>query len=239
MTAMPSAASTPTETPQLPEATALTDAALRLLAAFFTDRESLGKFLEGRLDALAADSYLAVSPGPFVDASEVLRYWESRAEYLDSQGTPALLTTAAVGELSRLACPGLEPAVVLETLRQAGAVEPAAAGWRMTARAALIRGANQAAHVRAALMATRLLETLHANLASSDPADHLFERAAVVPRIPVSQLPAVKAFLVRHGQQFLEDADDTLARLADPATPSSDRTGVGVFLFRDPVRTKR
>lgn len=225
-----------------PDATALADAALQLLAAFFADRGSLEAFLASRLAGLADDRYLAIEPLEFVDASEVLRHWESRADYLDAQGRPAVLPLdggVSFGKLSREACPALEPSQVLRVLQLAGAVEPAEGGLRLTARAALVQQTAQAAHGRAARVAARLLRTLHDNLANGDAGDRLFERSAVVAGIPASRLPAVKAFLARHGQQFLEDADDTLARLAEPAAADAVDAGVGLFLFKEPARTAR
>ena len=231
-----------TATPGTPEATPLADAALQLLANFFADRAALAAFLSTLLALLDSRHYLALSPVPFIDASEVLRHWESRAEYLDATGGPAILPgqgPRSFAELSAAACPDLPAELVLEALCKSGAVERTSAGLRMTARAALIREASQAAHARAARMATRLLRTLHDNLGSHHPADHLFERSAVISGIPATQLPAVKAFLARHGQQFLEDADDTLARLVENGSTEPADTGVCLFLFRDPPHTAR
>ena len=225
-----------------PDAAALADAALQLLAAFFADRESLVAFLDNRIRHVPDDCYLAVAPMEFVDASEVLRHWESRAGYLDAQGQPLRLPDegpVSFAALSREACPSLEPSRVLRVLEEAQAIERTAGGLRMTARAALVRHTSQAAHGRAARLASRLLCTLHDNLAEGEATDRLFERSAVVSGIPAHQLPAVKAFLARHGQQFLEDADDTLARLADPSATDTVDAGVGLFLFKEPSHKAR
>lgn len=225
-----------------PDAVALADAALQLLAAFFPDRDALVAFLAHRVTQVPGDCYLAVEPIEFIDASEVLRHWESRAGYLDSRGQPIRLPeegAVSFATLSREACPSLEPSQVLRVLEEAQAIERTADGLRMTARAALVRHATQAAHGRAARVASRLLRTLRDNLAHGEAGDRLFERSAVVSGIPANQLPAVKAFLARHGQQFLEDADDILARLADPASADTVDAGVGLFLFKEPSRKAR
>jgi len=53
-------------------------------------------------------------------------------------------------------------------------------------------------------------------------------------------LPAIKAFMLRHGQQYLEDLDDWLETLQAPqASPNEDSVSAGacLFLFTDPPRT--
>ena len=220
----------------------LADAALALLAAFFRDPKELATFLTDRVAAVPRASYLGVERGHYQDVSEVLRLWETRAEFLDAAGKPRLLPMAGKGsfsQLSRQAYPELLPETVLAALESGSAVERAGGQVRLLSRTKLVRSMDQAAHGRAALVGTRLLRSLVGNLDPHGNSDKLFERTVLGHDIPRAQLPALKAFMLRHGQQYLEDFDDWLETLQAPEGPDNVSAGACLFLFTDPPRTRK
>ncbi len=217
----------------------LADAALELLAAFFKDRATLSAFLAERLAAVPATCFLGVERTDYQDFSEVLRLWETRAEYLDSSGRPQTLGLTGKGafaELSRQAYPQLEPEVVLDALVSGHAVEYSGGEVRLLSRTKLVQQLDQAAHGRAALVSTRLLRSLVGNLDPNGTSEKLFERPVLGHDIPRAQLPALKAFMLRHGQQYLEDLDDWLETLQSPNQADTISAGACLFLFTDPPR---
>jgi hypothetical protein len=221
----------------------LADAALALLAAFFKDREALAEFLAARTTAVPADRFLGIEPIAYQDVSEVLRLWETRAEFLDAVGKPRVLPLAgspSFALLSQQAYPQLPPEVVLGALENGHAIETVDGYVRLLSRTKLVKDREQAAHARAALVSTRLLRSLVGNLDPAGASEKLFERTVLGHDIPRSQLPAIKAFMLRHGQQYLEDLDDWLETLQAPqASPNEDSVSAGacLFLFTDPPRT--
>ncbi|MEY4375974.1 MAG: hypothetical protein RJB26_524 [Pseudomonadota bacterium] len=229
-------------TPVAEFAEPLAQAALALLASFFRDRESLQAFLEEQVAALPEPRFLGLEYGEYRDVSEVLRLWETRAEYLDSAGRPKVLPQDGENSfttLSRQAYPGLAVAVVLEALEKGHAVECVSGKVRLLSRTKLVKHADQAAHGRAALVSTRLLRSLVGNLDPQGDTDKLFERTVLGHGIPQAQLPAVKAFMLRHGQQYLEDMDDWLETLRTPDSEDTVSAGACLFLFTDPPSTRR
>lgn len=215
----------------------LADAALALLAAFFKDREAMAAFLAERVTAIPAGSFLGVDRADYQDFSEVLRLWETRAEFLDGSGKPRVLPLTgdhAFAELSVKAYPSLDPKRVLDALVDGHAVECKAGKVHLLSRAKIVQRLDQAAHGRAALVSTRLLRSLVGNLDPQGAHEKLFERTVLGHDIPRSQLPALKAFMLRHGQQYLEDMDDWLQTLQTPAQDDKVSAGACLFLFTDP-----
>ena len=218
----------------------LADAALALLAAFFKDREALAQFMTARTAALPPERFLDVERTAYQDHSEVLRLWETRAEFLDEAGKPRVLPlegSPSFAALSRQAYPQQPPNVVLRALENGHAVETTEGQVRLLSRTKLVQGLEQAAHARAALVGTRLLSSLLGNVDPSGNSEKLFERTVLGHHIPRSQLPAIKAFMLRHGQQYLEDLDDWLETLQAPEQADTVSTGACLFLFMDPSRT--
>ncbi len=224
-----------------PHATALGDAALTLLAAFFPNPASLQGFVDERIAKLSAEHFLDEQRAQFLDVSEVLRLWETAADYLDRHGQPRILVReCAYGfdQLSRLAYPQLAPQQVLESLLQGRAVEISAEGIRMISRANLVQSAPQAAHTRAAQVAARLLTVVHNNLDPAGSAPKHFERLVLNHHLPRMQLPALTAYFERHGQHFLEEVDDWMNTLVQADTPDTLSAGACLFLFTEPTADK-
>jgi hypothetical protein len=227
-----------TEAPSSSEefARPLADAALELLAAFFKDRHALAEFIAGRTAALPAERFLGIEPTAYQDVSEVLRLWETRAEFLDGAGKPRVLPLAgnpSFAQLSQLAYPHLPSEAVLSALENGRAIETVNGYVQLLSRTKLVQDRDQAAHARAALVSTRLLRSLVGNLDPAGASEKLFERTVLGHGIPRSQLPAIKAFMLRHGQQYLEDFDDWLETLQDPANEDTVSAGACLFLFTD------
>jgi len=219
----------------------LADAALALLAAFFKDRQALAEFVAARTAAVPAASFLGIERAAYQDVSEVLRLWETRAEFLDAAGKPRVLPLTgnpSFAQLCKQAYPQLSPTVVLPALESGQAIEMADGYVRLLSRTKLVRDRDQAAHARAALVGTRLLRSLVGNLEPTGTSEKLFERTVLGHHIPRSQLPAIKAFMLRHGQQYLEDLDDWLETLQAPENEDTVSAGACLFLFTDPPRTK-
>jgi hypothetical protein len=219
-------------------AIALGDAALTLLAAFFTNPSTLQAFINERLAQLTASAFLDIQRENFLDVSEVLRLWETAADYLDRHGQPRILAREdAFGfdQLSRTAYPSLEPQQVLESLLQGRAVEITATGLRLVSRAKLVQSAPQAAHARAAQVAARLLNVIRNNLDPAGKAPKHFERLVLNHHLPRAQLPALTAYFERHGQHFLEEVDDWMNTLVQPDNPDSLSAGACLFLFTEPT----
>lgn len=220
----------------------LADAALALLAAFFKDGHALAEFVAGRTTAVPAERFLGIEPTAYTDVSEVLRLWETRAEFLDVTGKPRLLPlegSPSFALLSQQAYPQLPPELVLGALESGHAIETADGYVRLLSRTKLVRDRDQAAHARAALVGTRLLSSLVGNLEPTGASEKLFERTVLGHDIPRSQLPAIKAFMLRHGQQYLEDLDDWLETLQAPQNEDTVSAGACLFLFTDPPSTRR
>jgi hypothetical protein len=220
----------------------LADAALALLAAFFKDRHALAEFVAARTTAVPAERFLGVEPTAYADVSEVLRLWETRAEFLDTTGNPRLLPlegSPSFALLSQQAYPQLPPEWVLGALESGQAIEMADGYVRLLSRTKLVRDRDQAAHARAALIGTRLLRSLVGNLEPTGTSEKLFERTVLGHHIPRSQVPAIKAFMLRHGQQYLEDLDDWLETLQAPQHEDTVSAGACLFLFTDPPSTGR
>jgi hypothetical protein len=219
----------------------LADAALALLAAFFKDRQALAEFVAARTNAVPAERFLGIEPTAYQDVSEVLRLWETRAEFLDATGKPRLLPlqgSASFALLSQQAYPQLPPEWVLGALESGQAIETTDGYVRLLSRTKLVRDRDQAAHARAALVGTRLLTSLVGNLEPAGASEKLFERTVLGHDIPRSQLPAIKAFMLRHGQQYLEDLDDWLETLQAPQNEDTVSAGACLFLFTDPPSTR-
>jgi hypothetical protein len=219
----------------------LADAALALLAAFFKDHHALAEFLAARTAALPAERFLGIESTAYQDVSEVLRLWETRAEFLDAAGKPRVLPLEGNPSFSRLshqAYPQLPTEVVLGALENGHAIETSDGYVRLLSRTKLVRERDQAAHARAAIVGTRLLRSLVGNLEPTGDSEKLFERTVLGHNIPRSQLPAIKAFMLRHGQQYLEDLDDWLETLQAPENADTVSAGACLFLFTDPSRTR-
>lgn len=218
----------------------LAEAALQLLAAFFRDRESLAAFIAERIATVPPASFLGLEHADYRDVSEVLRIWETRAEFLDSTGKPRDLPVNGSGsfaELSAQAYPALEATEVLKALQYGQAVEVSDGEVRLLSRTKLVWTTEQAAHSRAALVSTRLLRSLLCNLDPQGVSEKFFERTVLGHDIPRHQLPALKAFMMRHGQQHLEDLDDWLESVQTPEATDKVNAGACLFLFTDPPHT--
>jgi len=232
---------TESTTPTAEFAGPLADAALALLAAFFKDRQALTEFVAARTAAVPAERFLGVERTAYQDVSEVLRLWETRAEFLDAAGKPRVLPLAgnpSFALLCKQAYPQLSPEVVLTALESGQAIETTDGEVRLLSRTKLVQGLEQAAHTRATLVGTRLLHSLLGNLDPTGASEKMFERTVLGHDIPRSQLPAIKAFMLRHGQQYLEDLDDWLETLQAPENEDTVSAGACLFLFTDPPRTK-
>ena len=231
---------TESTTPGAEFAGPLADAALALLAAFFKDRQALAAFMAARTAAVPAENFLGLERTAYQDVSEVLRLWETRAEFLDAAGKPRLLPLAgnpSFAQLCKQAYPQLSPTVVLTALESGHSIEITDGHVRLLSRTKLVQDREQAAHARAALVSTRLLRSLVGNVDPAGASEKMFERTVLGHAIPRGQLPAIKAFMMRHGQQYLEDLDDWLETLQAPENEDTVSAGACLFLFTDPPRT--
>lgn len=169
--------------------------------------------------------------------SRVLSGWHQDELFIDANGQPRTLNEKgpdSFAELARRYGGDIPPGALLKELIRSGAVEKTPEGLLMPlARTYIPAGNKDASLQRAASVISDMGETLCHNLFDSDnQANRHFERRASNLNIPVSHIPAFKAFMAEKGQEFLEEVDAWLTanELSAESEPvETVRLGAGVY----------
>lgn len=215
---------------------------LQLLASFFASREELFIFLNSVADQLPENAFQGFDTADYIDASEVLRVWQTRSEYLDDQGAPKVLPLkgkSSFASLVRESCANLSDSAALSALTSGRAVRVSAGKVELVSRVEIVQGRHTAAHARAAVVLTRLARTLLGNISDDPGAHRKFERVVLANGLRDDQISAVSAYVSRHGQHFLEELDDWLCnRVEESGGSGKVAAGVELFLFTEELPPK-
>lgn len=211
--------------------------ALELLSSFFASREELFSFLSSVADELPESSYQGFDTADYVDASEVLRVWQTRSDYLDEKGDPKQLPLkgkVSFASLVRESCANLSESAALSALTAGRAVQVSAGSVELVSRVEIVQGRHTAAHARAAVVLARLARTLLGNISDDPTAIKRFERVVLANGLRADQIPAISAYVSRHGQHFLEELDDWLCnRVEESSAAGNVSAGIELFLFTE------
>jgi hypothetical protein len=172
----------------------------------------------------------------FADLPHVIAYWHSDPQYLDREGNPSGLPLRGRGRsLSALierVLPGEEPAAVAAALVRLKGVRRRGGLYMPTQRH--LAFSNTSAHVHGLNTLMGMLRTVEHNVADERP--RILERAAMNPGVPVSELPALHAWVKAFGDQFLWNVDRYMQlREAKDKKGPRVRVGVGVYAYESPV----
>lgn len=168
-------------------------------------------------------------------AAHTLTLWFSEPEYLDSSGNPRPLPVRGTGpsleSLSRRVDPGLDVQEVLHHLQRGSVLRRVKTGYVPRDRVLLFRGLGTLYHSRSLRTLLAILSTLDHN-AQPRGLSAWFERFAVNPRIPVSQVPGFDQRLRRRGKAFIVETDADLLACERARTPNEPTVCVGVGAYR-------
>lgn len=168
-------------------------------------------------------------------AAHTLTLWFSDPEYLDSSGNPRPLPIRGPGpSLESLSCrvdPGLDVEEVLRHLLRGSVLRRVKTGYVPRDRMLLIRGFGSLYHSRSLRTLLAVLSTLDHNR-QPRRSSAWFERFAVNPRIPVSQVPGFDQRLRRRGKAFIVETDADLLACERARKPNEPTVCVGVGAYR-------
>lgn len=172
------------------------------------------------------------------DLPHVITHWHSDAQYLDSQGTPLPLPRAGRGpNLSSLVRRVLPSANVEDVIRSLIELRSIRRRGRLYAPNGQYVTYNQQrisalAHGLTALLG--MLRTVEHNIASPRVA-RLFERAAINPSFPVTELASFHRRFKSVAGDFIWSIDGDMRRREEKHTGGRrTRLGVGIFAFEEP-----
>jgi len=177
-------------------------------------------------------------------ASLVLSAWHQEAEFLDSQGHPALLPLEGEGVsfaalLRRCGAGDVRPSTLLKELLAAQAVRQTTDGRLEPLKRSYIPQTMDEGLI--GLWGKRITDVARTyvhNLTRPSQVPARFERAAVNDYVDASVLPEFQKFLEREGQAFLERVDAWLtehrARGEGPdMARAAIRLGAGLYHIQD------
>jgi hypothetical protein len=176
--------------------------------------------------------------------SQILSTWHLDPQFLDAEGTPAVLPV--VGDGPTLAtllklCAGDSPhGAIVKELEELNLVTRTSAGFRVLARE-YIRSPTDPDMVRQACLAMHdHAATIAYNVDARRSGPARFERMATHLALPRRQARAFEAYLQSEGQMFLERIDGWLAahaadegQIAAIRDERPVRVGVGMYLIHE------
>ena len=171
-------------------------------------------------------------------AAHTLTLWFSDPEYLDSRGNPRPLPIRGTGpsleSLSRRVDPRLDVQEVLRHLLRGSVLRRVKTRYMPRHRVLFLRDFGSLYHSRSLRTLLAILSTLDHN-AQPRRSSAWFERFAVNPRVPVSQVPSFDQRLRRRGNSFIveTDADLLSCERARNANEPTVCIGVGVYRFEE------
>lgn len=173
---------------------------------------------------------------------ELLTVWHQDPIYLDASGNPAPLRMSAskrsFKKLVEKATPNIDPSRLLAQLMQVGAVTMDENKFiHAKMRSLSVYEDTQLAILHTLSSLDSFIKTLHHNLVSaSSNSNQQFHRIASNADFPLEDIPSLKIWVKRHGQNFLESSDNWMMRKARyPKQKSTNKnhfaqTSVGVYL---------
>jgi hypothetical protein len=173
-------------------------------------------------------------------AAHALTLWFSDPEYLDSNGNPRPLPVRGhAPSLESLSCrvdPRLDVQEVLRHLLGRSVLRRVKARYVPRHRVLFLRGFGSLYHSRSLRTLLAILSTLDHN-GQPRRSSAWFERFAVNPRIPVSQVPGFDQRLRRRGDSFIVETDADLLGCERARKPDEQTVcvGVGVYRFEEPL----
>jgi hypothetical protein len=183
-------------------------------------------------------------PGFVSDLPHVLARWHQDEHYLDSEGRPVPLLLEGGGRslkaLIARVLPSAEPAQVLEILIDLGAVRRQGKHFLPTGRQVFLNTDRPVALAHGLSAILGMLRTVEHNL-SVAPDRRLFERTAINPRFPASQLRRFHLEFARRAAEVIWDVDVDMHREeARRRSGKKMRLGVGLYVFHDaPAKQER
>jgi hypothetical protein len=167
-------------------------------------------------------------------AAHTLTLWYSDPEYLDSSGNPRPLPLRGTGpsleSLSRRVDPRLDVREVLRHLLRGSVLRRVKTRYVPRDRVLFLHDFGPLYHSRSLRTLLAILSTLDHNGQSRSAA--WFERFAVNPCIPVSQVPGFDQRLRRRGNRFIVETDADLLSCERARKPSEPMVCVGVGAYR-------
>jgi hypothetical protein len=193
-------------------------------------------------DELVTEDGAAHPAGKTTEATRLLGDWHRLPEYLDEGGAPRVIPPAGPAPsfeaLHRLHGGDIPATTLQKDLLRAGAIELLPDGrLRALTRYFMPVPLESEAVVRAGEVLLAMGDTVTLNLMRAPGTQGRFEGRATQARVPLAVAAEFRAFLEVQGMQFLEAADDWLARHAAADADAGARCvqlGVGVYQIQEP-----
>jgi len=186
----------------------------------------------------------SAQPSPTA-VGELLTFWHQDPRYLDKFGNPIPLRIAGKGPsfraLARNSAPNISANYLLEELLRLRVINVDSAGLvRATTRSLPVYNDAELAKLHTVRALRGFIRTLDHNLSrGSSNVDQLFHRIAWNGDLPIQHIPRLKIWLQRHGQDFLEAADNWMqnnsrSRQRRPLRRRHGiQTSIGIYLAID------
>lgn len=173
---------------------------------------------------------------------ELLTHWHQDSRYLDDSGNPVPLPitgrSRSFRELARRAVPNIDPNYLLDELSNLGALKVRDDGKVLALLRSLpVYNDTELAALHTLRALRGFVRTLNHNLESGPSnLDQLFHRIAWNGELAAGQIPRLKIWLQRHGQNFLESADNWMKmnsrrpKVNTRRTAKRNQASIGIYL---------
>lgn len=181
--------------------------------------------------------------GFVADLPHVISRWHDDEDYLDAEGRPVPLPRDGPGRsltgLIERVLPLVDSKKVIESLIQLRGLRRRGKRFVPTDRHLALNEQPTAGLAHGLMSVLGILRTIEHNL-SAPPGKRLFERAAINPRFPVRALPQFQRELARCAGEIIWNVDAQMLREETRRRSGRKmRLGVGIYVFRDPLRSER
>lgn len=171
----------------------------------------------------------------------ILTAWHTDSQFTGPYGIPLELKfdessdDSGFSELSRRHCPEISPKLLLDELRNVGAVIETEKGWfKILTRSYTPKPSAPAGLEYLARTLADIVRTLDHNIQEPDPKKRLFERHVYTEDgIKPEDLPRFVNFANKRAQQLLDEIDNWLTQLEKPKPGAKENlsTGIGIFHY--------
>ena len=169
----------------------------------------------------------------------VLTVWHTDSTYTGPYGIPLELRydedgDSGFSELCEACCPGIKPKLLLDELRNVGAVVETEKGWfKVLTRSYTPKASAPAGQEYLARTLADIVRTLDHNIQEPDPKKRLFERHVYTEDgIRPEDLARFERFANSRAQELLDEIDNWLTQLDKPAPNTTTvSTGLGIFHY--------
>ncbi len=178
---------------------------------------------------------------------ELLTVWHQDARFLDKHGNPLPLKItgkkSSFSELAKKAVPKIPVTILFDELVKLNVLHVDDTGLvRAKTRSLPVYNNDEQAAIHTVRSLRGFIKTLDHNLSKRQSSlSQLFHRIASNDALSAKQIPRLKIWLQRHGQDFLESADNWMKNNSLAATrPSKQKKGgvqssIGIYLTIDDV----